>query len=149
MAQRGLWQGKSLCLCTDGFAQADLQRLREYLTHKFNIKCTIHKQNRNYRLYILVNSLETVKYIISPYELKTTSECKTYNNLALRPCLPSNTKGPLAKLPKCGVNPYQARKFYSTEDKPNYYLPGLKYDNADISKEQIVKENKERSGVYL
>ena len=151
VAQRGLWQGKSLYLCTDGFDLLDIQRLKEYLIHKLNIKCTIHKKpGRNYRIYILVNSIQTVKDIISPYELKTTSEYKTDNNLALRPCLSFNTKRLLAKLSKRGVNPYETKKFYSTkDDKPNYFVPGLKYDNADLLKEEIVKENKARSGVYL
>ena len=144
VAQKGLWQGKSLYLCTDGFDLLDIQRLKEYWIQKLNIKCTIHKKpGRNYRIYILVNSIQTVKDIISPYELTTTTEYKTDNNLAFKPCLSFNMKRPLTKMSKRGVNPYETKKFYSTKnDKPNYFVPGLKYDNADLLKEQIVKEKK-------
>jgi group I intron endonuclease len=41
------------------------------------------------------------------------------------------------------------RKFYSTKDNPNYCVPVLKYNNADLLKTQAVRENRGKSGVYL
>lgn len=41
------------------------------------------------------------------------------------------------------------RKFFSTKNNPNSFVPVKIYENADILKEQAVKENKKKSGVYL
>jgi len=58
---------KGLYFCTDGFTHADVKRLTQYLADRYNIKCSIHKAGKNYRIYILVKSVETVKNIILPY----------------------------------------------------------------------------------
>lgn len=58
---------KGLYLCTDGFMQADVERLAKYLNVRYNIKCAIHKAAKNYRIYILVKSVDTVIKIILPY----------------------------------------------------------------------------------
>jgi hypothetical protein len=55
-------------------------------------------------------------------------------------------KRPVVKLLNSSLS---LRKFYSTKDNPNSFVPVLKYENADLSKKQVVKENKGRSGVYL
>lgn len=55
---------KGLYLCTDSFTSDDVKRLSQYLINKYDIKCSIHKAGKNYRIYILVQSIETIKFII-------------------------------------------------------------------------------------
>jgi len=57
---------KGLYLCTDSFTYVEVNRLSLYLINKYDIKCSIHKAGKNYRIYILVQSLETIKFIILP-----------------------------------------------------------------------------------
>jgi hypothetical protein len=52
---------KGLYLCTDSFTHGEVKRLTQYLIDRYNIKCTIHKAGKNYRIYILAKSVETVK----------------------------------------------------------------------------------------
>ena len=58
---------KGLYLCTDSFTHADVQRLSQYLSNRYEIKCSIHKTGGNYRIYILAKSVETVKILILPF----------------------------------------------------------------------------------
>jgi LAGLIDADG DNA endonuclease family len=62
---------KGLYLCTDSFTSDDVKRLSQYLINKYDIKCSIHKAGKNYRIYILVQSIETIKFIILPFMHKT------------------------------------------------------------------------------
>jgi len=62
---------KGLYLCTDSFTHDDVKRLSQYLINKYDIKSSIHKSGKNYRIYILVQSLETIKFIILPFMHKT------------------------------------------------------------------------------
>ena len=62
---------KGLYICTDSFTHADVQRLSQYLSNKYDIKCSIHKSGGNYRIYILAKSVETVKNLILPFMHKT------------------------------------------------------------------------------
>jgi hypothetical protein len=62
---------KGLYLCTDSFTHEDVKRLSQYLINKYDIKCSIHKSGKNYRIYILVISIETVKILILPFMHKT------------------------------------------------------------------------------
>lgn len=58
---------KGLYLCTDGFLLADVKRLAQYLSDTYNIKCSIHKAGKNYRIYILVKSVKIVTDLVLPY----------------------------------------------------------------------------------
>ena len=58
---------KGLYLCTDSFTFTDVQRLSQYVSNRFDIKCSIHKSGGNYRIYILAKSVETVKIHILPF----------------------------------------------------------------------------------
>lgn len=62
---------KGLYICTDSFTFADVQRLSQYISNRFDIKCSIHKSGGNYRIYILAKSVETVKILILPLLHKT------------------------------------------------------------------------------
>jgi len=64
---------KGLYLCTDSFTHVDVQRLSQYLSNKYYIKCSIHKSGGNYRIYILAKSVDTVKNLILPFMHKTMS----------------------------------------------------------------------------
>jgi group I intron endonuclease len=72
--QKGLLYNNSLHICTDGFVYAEIQRLTQYIKHRFNIKCTIHKKaGGNFHIYILAKSVDLVKNLILPYELNIIS----------------------------------------------------------------------------
>lgn len=56
-----------LYICTDSFLLADVKRLTQYLNETYGIKCSIYKAGKNYRIYILVKSVKTVKDLVFPY----------------------------------------------------------------------------------
>jgi hypothetical protein len=56
---RGTCRG--LYICTDSFLFTDVQRLSNYLTETYNIRCSIHKAGSNHRIYILAKSVQTVR----------------------------------------------------------------------------------------
>lgn len=58
---------KGLYLCTYGFTLADIQRLIQYLSYKYNNKCSIHKSVNKNRIYVLVKSVNTLKDLILPF----------------------------------------------------------------------------------
>jgi len=62
---------KGLYLCSDGFTYLDVERITDYLTSKYNIKCSIHKAGKNFRIYILVKSIDRVKDLLKPYMHKS------------------------------------------------------------------------------
>lgn len=66
---RGTCRG--LYLCTDSFTQLEVQRLVDYLKNKYNIKCTIHKINGRYRIYVLAKSVQVVIDLVLPYMHET------------------------------------------------------------------------------
>jgi len=66
---RGTCRG--LYLCTDSFTQLEVQRLEDYLKNKYNIKCTIHKINGRYRIYVLAKSVQVVIDLVLPYMHET------------------------------------------------------------------------------
>jgi hypothetical protein len=66
---RGTCRG--LYICTDSFIFTDVQRLAGYLTESYNIKCSIHKSNGRYRIYILAKSVQTVRDLVLPYMHET------------------------------------------------------------------------------
>lgn len=58
---------KGLYLCTDSFTYKDVKRLTQYLIETYNLKCSIHKAGRNYRIYILAKSVNAVKTLVLPF----------------------------------------------------------------------------------
>lgn len=57
---------RAIYLCTDSFTHDDVKRLSQYLINKYDIKCSIHKAGKTFRNYILVQSIETIKFFILP-----------------------------------------------------------------------------------
>lgn len=62
---RGTCRG--LYLCTDSFTHSEVKRLVNYLTERYKIKCTIHKVNGRYRIYILAKSVKIVRDLVLPF----------------------------------------------------------------------------------
>lgn len=58
---------RGLYICTDSFTLNEVKHLVDYLNNNYKLKCSIHKANKNYRIYILAKSVKTVKDIILPY----------------------------------------------------------------------------------
>lgn len=58
---------RGLYLCTDSFTHAEVQRLIQYLTERYKIKCSIHKTNGRYRIYILAKYVQTVCDLVLPF----------------------------------------------------------------------------------
>jgi hypothetical protein len=71
MQDGAIGSSKGLYLCTDSFTHVEVTRLSQYLINTYDIKCSIHKAGKNYRIYILVQSLEKIKFIILPFMHKT------------------------------------------------------------------------------
>jgi hypothetical protein len=59
---RGTCRG--LYICTDSFSFTDVQRLSNYLTETYNIRCSIHKAGSKHRIYILAKSVQTVRDLV-------------------------------------------------------------------------------------
>jgi hypothetical protein len=55
---------RGLYICTDSFSLTDVQRLSNYLTETYNIRCSIHKAGSNHRIYILAKSVQTVRDLV-------------------------------------------------------------------------------------
>ena len=62
---------KGLYICTDGFKHEDVKRLKECLRGRYEIKCSIHKVNGRYRIYIYAKSVEALRERIIPYMDRT------------------------------------------------------------------------------
>jgi hypothetical protein len=62
---------KGLYICTDSFTLDDVKRLSQYLINKYDIKCSIHNAGKKFRIYILVQSIEIIKFFILPFMHKT------------------------------------------------------------------------------
>lgn len=58
---------KGLVLCTDNFTLKEVIMLMNMLLIKLNIKSTIQKEKKNYRIYINGNELDKIKYKLEPY----------------------------------------------------------------------------------
>lgn len=58
---------RGLYLCTDSFNETDVKRLKKYIVERYQIKCTIHKVNGRFRIYISAKCVKTVRDLVSPY----------------------------------------------------------------------------------
>jgi hypothetical protein len=58
---------RGLYICTDSFTLNEVKHLVDYLKNNYKLKCSIHKANKKYRIYILAKSVKTVRNIILPY----------------------------------------------------------------------------------
>ena len=55
---------RSLYLCTNSFTLEEVNLLVSVLTNKFNLKCTVHKQGKGYRIRISSKSLPVVQSLL-------------------------------------------------------------------------------------
>ena len=59
--------GSGFTLCTDSYSLTSVELLIKTLKDNFNLNCTIHKFNVNYRIYILNESMDIFKELVKPY----------------------------------------------------------------------------------
>ncbi|RPB17847.1 hypothetical protein L211DRAFT_895072, partial [Terfezia boudieri ATCC MYA-4762] len=53
--------------CTDSYSIQDVVRLMNVLIIRYGLKCTLHRSNENYRIYISRNSVGKVVEIVKPH----------------------------------------------------------------------------------
>lgn len=58
-----------LTLCTDSFTIQKIVLLINILIIKYDLNCTIHKSNKNYRIYIKADSMAKLHKIVDPFIL--------------------------------------------------------------------------------
>lgn len=58
---------RRLDICTDGYKLEHVQKIQSFLQDKFNIKTSVNKRGRFYRLRICTESYETFITLIQPY----------------------------------------------------------------------------------
>ena len=63
----GGFKSKGIFLCTDSYSIQDVVRLMNVLIIRYDLKCTLHKSNENYRIYISRNSVHKVVRIVKPH----------------------------------------------------------------------------------
>ena len=63
------WKGKSLgvCFCTDNFENKEVFQLGQVLQKKLNLKTSLQRKGKGYRLYITTSSYTTLRDAILPY----------------------------------------------------------------------------------
>ena len=63
----GRFKSKGIFLCTDSYSIKDVIRLMNVLIIRYDLKCSLHKSNENYRIYISRSSVEKVVEIVKPH----------------------------------------------------------------------------------
>lgn len=63
----GGFKSKGIFLCTDSYSIQDVVRLMNVLIIRYDLKCTLHRSNENYRIYISRNSVGKVVEIVKPH----------------------------------------------------------------------------------
>lgn len=59
--------GNGFYLNTQSFTKEENIFLIKNLKDKFNLDCTIHKDKKNYKIYIKANSMPHFKSLVTPY----------------------------------------------------------------------------------
>lgn len=63
----GGFKSKGIFICTDSYSIQDVVRIINVLIIRYDLKCTLHKSNENYRIYISRNSVHKVVRIVKPH----------------------------------------------------------------------------------
>jgi hypothetical protein len=63
----GGFKSNGIFLCTDSYSIQDVVRLMNVLIIRYDLKCTLHRSNENYRIYISRNSVGKVVEIVKPH----------------------------------------------------------------------------------
>ena len=58
---------RGLYICTDSFNEIEVNRLKIYIIERYQIRCTVHKVNGKFRLYILAKYVKTVRDLVLPH----------------------------------------------------------------------------------
>jgi LAGLIDADG DNA endonuclease family. len=67
----GIKLNQGLSLCTESYSIKDNLILLNVLIIRYNLNCTLHKRNNNYRIYIHKNSMLYLRDIVKPYIFRT------------------------------------------------------------------------------
>lgn len=60
-----------LRLCTDSFSISEVVKLINVLIIRYGLKCTIHMQGGNPRIYIFAKSMDRLALIVKPHMIKS------------------------------------------------------------------------------
>jgi LAGLIDADG DNA endonuclease family len=63
------FKSKGIFLCTDFYTLTDVIRLMNVLIIRYGLKCTLHRSNEGYRIYISRTSVNKVIEIVKPHML--------------------------------------------------------------------------------
>lgn len=63
----GGFKSKGIFLCTDSYSIQDVVRLMNVLIIRYDLKCTLHRSNEDYRIYISRKSVGKVVEIVKPH----------------------------------------------------------------------------------
>lgn len=147
VGSRGTSRG--LYLCTDSFTLTDVQRLSDYLTETYNIRCSIHKAGGNHRVYILAKSIQTVRDLVlahmhnSKLYLISLKEPTTVNNL----CTTVNRQNPSLSIYS---KSYQKRDFSTAlfpKLEPNF-ITGFSDGESSFSI-SLIKRSASKAGLGI
>jgi hypothetical protein len=67
----GTWKKPGVRIATNSFTLEEVELLKLALETKFNIKSSLHKNNKNYQLYIKQESIALLKNLILPHMHKS------------------------------------------------------------------------------
>lgn len=67
IADDGTWHKSGVRIATNCFTIKEVELLRLALENKFNLKCSLHKNNNNYQLYIKSESMPLLKELVLPH----------------------------------------------------------------------------------
>jgi hypothetical protein len=63
----GGFKSKGIYICTDSYTIQDTVRLMNVLIIRYDLKCTLHRSNENYRIYVSRNSMDKLVEVVKPY----------------------------------------------------------------------------------
>ncbi len=63
----GTWKPGGVRIATNWFTLKEVELLKLALENKFNLKCSLHKNNKHYQIYIKQESMALLKILILPY----------------------------------------------------------------------------------
>jgi hypothetical protein len=63
----GTWKNPGVRIATNSFTKEEVELLSSALYTKFNLCCTLQKNNCNYQIYIKQESITLLKELVLPY----------------------------------------------------------------------------------
>ncbi len=63
----GTWKQPGVRIATNCFTKEECELLVSVLDLKFNLKCSLHKNNNNYQIYIKQESISSLRKLVIPH----------------------------------------------------------------------------------